>query len=138
MPNNQQLVLDNRPTGEATVKRATAHGTEHDNAPLVAHADDLAQALQRVGRATKMAWSTGVPGEALANAVPYMQAFGHTVLAWIWLEVELASQQTEAAHVGRRAAAHFFFKYELPKIGAWLNVVESRDMTCADTPEDAF
>jgi butyryl-CoA dehydrogenase len=121
-----------------TVQRATAHGTEHDNAALIAHADDLAQALQRVGRATQMAWSTGVPAEALANAVPYMQAFGHTVLAWIWLEVELASQQADAAHVGRRAAAHFFFKYELPKIGAWLNVVESRDMTCAQTPEDAF
>jgi butyryl-CoA dehydrogenase len=121
-----------------TVQRATAHGTEHDNAALIAHADDLAQALQRVGRATQMAWSTGVPAEALANAVPYMQAFGHTVMAWIWLEVELASQQADAAHVGRRAAAHFFFKYELPKIGAWLNVVESRDMTCAQTPEDAF
>jgi len=122
----------------ATVKRAQTHGAEHDNAALIAHADALEQALQRVGRATKMAWSTGVPGEALANAVPYMQAFGHTVLAWIWLEVELASQAQEASHLGRRAAAHFFFNYELPKIGAWLNVVESRDMTCADTPEDAF
>ena len=122
----------------ATVKRAQTHGTDHDNAALIAHADALEQALQRVGRATKMAWSTGVPGEALANAVPYMQAFGHTVLAWIWLEVELASQAQEASHLGRRAAAHFFFNYELPKIGAWLNVVESRDMTCADTPEDAF
>ncbi len=122
----------------ATVKRAQTHGAEHDSASLIAHADALEQALQRVGRATKMAWSTGVPGEALANAVPYMQAFGHTVLAWIWLEVELASQAQEASHVGRRAAAHFFFNYELPKIGAWLNVVESRDMTCADTPEDAF
>ena len=25
------------------------------------------------------------PTDALANAVPYLQAFGHTVLAWIWL-----------------------------------------------------
>jgi hypothetical protein len=28
-----------------------------------------------------------MPTEALANAVPYLQAFGHTVLAWIWLDV---------------------------------------------------
>ena len=121
-----------------SIKRAIDYGTTHDNAQLIAHADDLEQALQRIGRATKMAWSTGIPGEALANAVPYMQAFGHTVLAWIWLEVEMASQAQEAAHVGRRAASHFFFNYELPKIGAWLKVVESRDMTCAQTPEDAF
>jgi len=60
------------------------------------------------------------------------------VLAWMWLEVELASQGQDAAHLGRRAASHFFFNYELPKIGAWLKVVESRDMTCAQTPEDAF
>ena len=122
----------------ATAGRAVLHGNEHNNTQLLAHADDLEQALQRVGRATKMAWSTGVPSEALANAVPYMQAFGHTVLAWMWLEVELASQGQDAAHLGRRAASHFFFNYELPKIGAWLKVVESRDMTCAQTPEDAF
>jgi butyryl-CoA dehydrogenase len=26
----------------------------------------------------------------------------------------------------------------LPKIGAWLNVVKSRDATCANLPEEAF
>ncbi|MEO8121022.1 MAG: acyl-CoA dehydrogenase, partial [Rhodoferax sp.] len=50
---------------------------------LSAHADALTQALRQVQDATQAAWSTGTPGDALANAVPYMQAFGHTVLAWI-------------------------------------------------------
>jgi butyryl-CoA dehydrogenase len=117
----------------ATIERALPSGKE-----TAMHANALAQALQRVGRATKMAWSTGVPAEALANAVPYMQAFGHTVLAWIWLEVELASHAVNAANIGRRHAAHFFFHYELPKISAWLNVVEARDMTCANMAEDSF
>lgn len=36
------------------------------------------------------------------------------------------------------SATHFFFHYELPKIGAWLSVVESRDATCANLPDDAF
>ena len=102
------------------------------------HANALAQALQLVVRATKMAWSTGVPAEALANAVPYMQAFGHTVLAWMWLEVELASLSDSVANAGRRHAAQFFFNYELPKISAWLQVVEARDMTCAHMAEDSF
>src|SRR6185312_14625432 len=34
--------------------------------------------------------------DALANAVPYMQAFGHTVLAWIWLDVALAALRADA------------------------------------------
>ena len=66
------------------------------------------------------------------------QAFGHTVMAWIWLDVVQSAQGDAPAAVGRRAAARYFFRYELPKIGAWLQVVSTRDPTCADVPEDAF
>lgn len=118
----------------ATIARA------QKQAELAPYAAQLAQALQQVGAATKAAWSTGQPGEALANAVPYLQAFGHTVLAWIWLEVALAAQtgDLDAGKRGRLLSAQYFFRYELPKIGAWLKVVESRDMTCAEFPEEAF
>ena len=107
---------------------------------LSAHADALAQALARVGAATKAAWATGEPTEALANAVPYMQAFGHVVLAWIWLELSLAAgaSKDEAHRAGVAGATTYFYHYELPKIDAWLRVVESRDMTCASMPEAAF
>ncbi|MDR6215201.1 acyl-CoA dehydrogenase [Paracidovorax wautersii] len=110
---------------------------------LEAHANALAQALAQVGGATKAAWATDEPAEALANAVPYMQAFGHTVLAWMWLELALATLREDAtlsraASAGRMGAATYFYHYELPRIGAWLNVVRQRDMTCAQLPEDAF
>ncbi len=112
---------------------------------LAVHANALGKALQHVGSATKAAWVKGEPGEALANAVPYMQAFGHTVLAWIWLDVALASlsllpgaTDSGAAHAGRMGATRYFYHYELPKIDAWLKVVETRDLTCADLPEEAF
>ena len=104
----------------------------------------LADALGRIHAATQAAWATGNPVDALAKAVPYMQAFGHTVLAWIWLDVALASHASQnainsiAAHAGRMGATRYFYHYELPKIGAWLNVVESRDPTCAELPEEAF
>ena len=100
----------------------------------------LGQALQHVEAATKAAWATGVPGEALANAVPYMQAFGHMVLAWIWLDVALvaAGAPASSAREGRLRAERFFFHDELPKIGAWLQVVTSRDPPCAEMPEEAF
>ena len=99
----------------------------------------LRDALHQVGQATQQAWDGAQPAQALANAVPYLQAFGHTVIAWIWLDVanSLGNHHSPAA-VGRRAACRYFFRYELPKIGAWLAVVSSRDATCADLPEDAF
>jgi butyryl-CoA dehydrogenase len=107
---------------------------------FAAHANALGKALQDVGAATKAAWATANPTEALANAVPYLQAFGHTVLAWVWLDVALAAHTAPGsnARTGRLAAARFFFHYELPKIGAWLQVVRERDLTCAELAEDAF
>ena len=107
------------------------------------HAKALGQALQDVGRATRQAWATGNPTDALANAVPYMQAFGHTVLAWIWLDVACAAATRDAGasatdSAGKIAATRYFYHYELPKIGAWLAVVASRDRTCADMAEDSF
>ncbi|CAM3913001.1 acyl-CoA dehydrogenase [Roseateles saccharophilus] len=101
-------------------------------------ANQLAAALAQVGGATKKAWSTGEPEEALANATPYMQAFGHTVLAWIWLDVALTvGGDSDFAH-GKRAAARYFFAYELPKIGAWLDVVARRELLCREIKPEYF
>jgi len=110
---------------------------------LAAYANALGKALQDVGAATKAAWATGQPADALANAVPYMQAFGHMVLAWVWLDVALATLHQDAslsiaASAGRMGAARYFYHYELPRIGAWLQVVSTRDATCAAFPEEAF
>ncbi len=117
----------------ATIERAIQQPA------LAAHANALGQALQQVGAATKAAWATGEPADALANAVPYMQAFGHMVLAWIWMDVALAvPADTSPANQGKLAAMRYFFHYELPKIGAWLAVVQTRDATCATLAEDAF
>lgn len=122
---------------QATMAKAAAHPQ------LVPMAQTLGAALKDVGAATGKAWSTGVPAEALANAVPYLQAFGHTVLAWIWLDVaaKALDEDAQAAQLetqGRLGCTQFFFHYELPKISAWLSVVQSRDMTCASFPEGAF
>jgi alkylation response protein AidB-like acyl-CoA dehydrogenase len=121
----------------ATARRALQVPT------LAQYAVDLTKALAKVDTATHAAWSTGNPLEALPNAVPYMQAFGHTVLAWMWLDVALAAQAQVAIHklaayAGIQSATGYFYRYELPKIDAWLAVVSTRDMTCANTPEDAF
>ncbi|HEX2011113.1 MAG TPA: acyl-CoA dehydrogenase [Roseateles sp.] len=105
---------------------------------LAEPANQLAAALARLGRATKNAWASGVPEEALANATPYLQAFGHLVLAWIWLELELAAQGDSDFARGKRAAGRYFFAYELPKIDAWLAVVASREALCREMNDAWF
>ena len=126
-------------TVETTLQRARAVPA------LAAHANALAAALAHLGAATRAAWSTGIPDEALANATPYLQAFGHTVLAWVWLDVALcaqrqldAAQGDGAALHGKLAACTYFFHYELPRIAAWLQVVETRDATCRTMDEAWF
>jgi alkylation response protein AidB-like acyl-CoA dehydrogenase len=126
-------------TVTATIGRALKVPT------LAPHANALAAALTHLGAATRAAWATGNPEEALANATPYLQAFGHTVLAWIWLDVALsARERLDTAQPdtdlmqGKLAACAYFFHYELPRIGAWLGVVETRDATCRTMDEAWF
>ena len=119
----------------ATIERAlqTAEWAEAANA--------LAGTLKLLGNTTKAAWATGVPEEALANATPYLQGFGHTVLAWVWLDVALCAQASSAPdelRQGKLAAARYFFRYELPRVPAWLKVVETRDDTCRSMQEGWF
>jgi butyryl-CoA dehydrogenase len=121
---------------DATIARALPQARH------ATHANALAQALQRLGAATRSAWATASPEDALANATPYLQAFGHTILAWLWLDIGAAivdsGDAESTANVGRLAALDYFMRYELPKTDAWLRVVEARDRTCRDVPEDAF
>ncbi len=128
-------------TMAATIERASGH------TGWAAHAGQLAATLAALRRATQAAWSTGNPDEALANATPYLQAFGHTVQAWVWLDVALCAQAALDAGVDRQrvdsmrgtlAAATYFFNYELPRVPAWLGVVESRDDTCRSMAAEWF
>jgi alkylation response protein AidB-like acyl-CoA dehydrogenase len=108
---------------------------------LAEHAAALREAVDHLVAATRAAWATGAPEDALANATPYLQAFGHVVLAWIWLDVAVCVARRGAgdpASAGRLAACRYFFRYELPRIDAWLGVVETRDDTCRSMAEDAF
>jgi alkylation response protein AidB-like acyl-CoA dehydrogenase len=117
----------------ATVERAGAAGG------LAEPAQALTAAVQRLLAATQAAWATGVPEEALANATPYLQAFGHVVLAWLWLDVALAAERSASPlKPGKLAAMRYFFAYELPKVDAWLGVVGRREAVCREMHADWF
>ena len=109
---------------------------------LANHAGALAVAWQSLAAATQAAWSTANPEEALANATPYLQGFGHVVLAWVWLDVALAALaapgQAPGFVEGKLQACRYFFHYELPRIDAWLGVVAQRDATCREMQDSWF
>ncbi len=119
-----------------TISAATrrAEGTEW--AGLAA---DLDAAVGRLGAVTATLWGQGDPDLALANSHVYLEATGHVVVGWLWLEQALATGQgTGAFYEGKRAAATYFWRWELPRTGPQLDLLESLDRTVLDTPADVL
>jgi hypothetical protein len=76
---------------------------------------------------------------ALANSAVYLEAFGHVVMAWIWLEQFItADGQSGDFYDGKRQAARFFFRYELPRTAPQLDLLESLDRTTLDMRDGWF
>jgi butyryl-CoA dehydrogenase len=98
-------------------------------------ADALEDAAALIGAATQAAWRNGRADVAMHNAMGYLRGFGHTVLAWLWLDLAcLAVRQLSAGAGdavllrGKLAAARYFFAYELPQVQAWLApVIDASD-----------
>jgi len=83
---------------------------------------------------------------ALANATIFLDAMGHAVIAWMWLKQAVAATAGLADgnssdsdfYTGKLAATAFFFRYELPKSKASLELVASLDSTCYDLTAEQF
>ena len=116
-----------------TAERATAEGGEA--AELAA---DLDASLARLVEVTRTIHAAG-DGAAdlalrLANASVYLEAAGHIVLAWVWLEQLLATDgRDDAFHQGKRHAARYFYRFELPQTGPQLDLLARLDPTTLDT-----
>ncbi|MBA4195706.1 MAG: acyl-CoA dehydrogenase [Comamonadaceae bacterium] len=103
----------------------------------------LAQALQTAWQdVSDSVQALRVPlqtdGEAvLANAHLFLEAFGHTLLAWTWLRQATVAQQalsrgtdTDADvsfYRGKLQAAQWFFRWELPKVAPQLALLRTLD-----------
>ncbi len=116
----------------ATVHKSGSHGA------LAREACALTTALAALEAATAAAWKCGDREVALRNSVPYMQAFGHVVIAWLWLDIacvaadRLAGSGSKSAFMhGKMHAARYFLRYELPRVEAWLKPVSEGDDTFA-------
>jgi butyryl-CoA dehydrogenase len=84
------------------------------------------------------------PARALNNASAFLSAFGHIVVAWLWLSQMVVvfgapdSGRDPAWREGKLRACRYFIEVELPKTGPLLATVLSLNDAAATMPEDAF
>lgn len=112
---------------------------------LAQHAAALEQAWNELSETTQvlLAALPAQPRVALANASLYLDAFGHTVVAWIWLkQATLAWPKRGAAdgafYRGKLAAAQHFFRHELPRTRAPLELLRSLDASLVELDEQSL
>ena len=118
----------------ATVQRAADVGGE-----AAGQGAALGAAVARVGEVTATLWGAGDPEVTLANASLYLEAVGHVVVAWMWLEQRLvAAEQAGDFFDGKRQAARYFFAYELPRVHPQLDLLASLDRTTLDMADAWF
>jgi alkylation response protein AidB-like acyl-CoA dehydrogenase len=117
-----------------SVSEATALGGE-----LAELAGQLDAAWRRLVDVTGGMFSSGDVEAALANSVVYMEAVGHLVIAWMWLEQMRAAHGRDGGfYDGKRQAGRYFFRYELPKTGPQLDLLESLDRTTIEMRDAWF
>lgn len=119
-----------------TGSTAAAHRAGGELADLAAQLDAV---IGRLVAVTAAMFAAGDIDAALANSAVYLEAFGHVVIAWIWLEQLLAVDgRTGDFYEGKRQAARYFFRYELPKTGPQLDLLESLDRTTLEMRPEWF
>jgi alkylation response protein AidB-like acyl-CoA dehydrogenase len=106
---------------------------------LADEAAALRDAWSRVLRTTTSLQAIADPTLKLANAACYLDAFGHVVVAWLWLDQAVIAARSEAAfYRGKLAACHYFFRWELPRLDRWLGLLNPVDRTPLDAADEWF
>ena len=99
----------------------------------------LRSSWERLVAVTSGMFASGDAEAALANSVVYLEAFGHVVVAWMWLEQFVAAEgRSGDFYDGKRQAARYFFRYELPRTAPQLDLLESLDRTTLDMRDTWF
>jgi len=117
-----------------TIADAAALGGE-----IASQAAQLDATWQRLVAVTGEMFASGDLEAAMANSAAYLEAFGHIVVAWIWLQQALAAHGRDGDfYDGKRQAARYFFRYELPRTGPQLDLLASLDRTTLEMRDGWF
>lgn len=118
----------------ATADRAGSAGVEAADLGSALHT-----AVDRLEEVTAVLHAEADADVRLANATSYLEAAGHVVIAWIWLEQFLATAgRGDPFHHGKRQTARYFFRHELPRTVAQFDLLASLDRTTLDAAPDWF
>ena len=83
----------------------------------------------------------------LANSVKYLEIFGHIVIAWLWLKQGIVAAKALAEnphendryfYQGKLQALQYFYRYELPLVPVWAQLLTELDSTCYDMQDNWF
>jgi len=123
-------------------------GEAETSVQLSAHATALREACHRLAEVTRSLLEAAARNRnlGLANATVYLDAFGHIVVAWLWLSQALAALHAQADnqgpdqdfYAGKLAACRFFFIHELPRARERLELLARLDDTTLAISEAAF
>ena len=120
---------------------ATLHRADEDG-DLTEMVGEVFSLLDHLVEATRELHAAGDVNKTLANATVYLEAFGHIVMAWIWIEQALAAAGAPNRHDdfyrGKIQACQYFIRWELPKVRPMLNLLESLDTTVLDMKDNWF
>lgn len=123
---------------DAAVAR-TAAAAEQLGGEAATLAAEVSGTWRRLVSVTEAMFAAGDVDAAMANSVIYLEAFGHVVIAWMWLEQFVAAgDQTGDFYEGKRQAARYFFRYELPRVGPQLDLLSSLDRTTLEMRDAWF
>lgn len=99
------------------------------------HVATLSQAWQQILDITAKLHAITDVELRLANAANYLEAFGHMIVGWLWLDQavvlhkKLENSTSPDFIYGKLAACDYFFGWEMPKINSWLAVLDPVETT---------
>lgn len=109
---------------------------------LKSFSSSLIAALIRIETVANAQLSVADSERRLANATVFMEAFGHVVMAWIWLDQACAAMRMgdEDANfrAGKLQACRYFFDWELPRLDSWCTVLGANPNDTCLRMEDAW
>ncbi len=105
---------------------------------LSSHGKALRARLDGLATVTRQLVADPDATRALANSNAYLEAFGHLVVAWIWLEQMIVACGDSDLHRGKRQAGRYFFAWELPKVDNMLERLAAVDDTALSMQDRWF
>ncbi len=138
------------PSGGRAVEAVPSAGAQ--DGEWAAYGGDLARWGERLWATVARLQEGGNPELSLANATVFLEAFGHFVVAWQWLEQALcaraalapdaaaasASPRERDFYCGKLQAARYFLRWELPRIGPMLDLLDALDPTALEMRDEWF